>query len=300
MRPQAIFITGPTAVGKTSLSIQIAQWLGAEIFSFDSRQFYRELKIGSAPPSAKELALVPHHFIADRSIKEPISAGDYERLALEALQEYFKKGRPAVFVGGSGLYMKAVCEGFDDLPKVPDRVRKHWQKVYAHQGITALQSQLADDDPRYYQEVDQQNPQRLIRALEIIETSGQPYSELRKKVKKSRSFEVIKIGLDLPREVLYHRINRRVDLMMEQGLLAECESLLPHRHENALQTVGYRELFEHLIGPLSLEDAVNKVKQNSRRYAKRQLTWFRREKDLPWFKADDLASVQDHLKPLLS
>lgn len=299
MRPKVLFICGPTAVGKTSHAIALAQWLEAEIFSFDSRQFYRELKIGSASPSTAELEQVPHHFIANRSVTEPISAGDYEKLALAALSQYFKKKEVAVLVGGSGLYMKALSEGFDDFPTVPAKVRRQWQKIYAQEGLTALQKALEKRDPLYFNQVDQQNPQRLMRALEIIESSGRTFSSLRKKIKKQRPFDAIKIGLNCPREVLYARINERVNEMMQAGLLAECQALWPHRHENALQTVGYRELFEHLSGQCSLDEAVEKIKQNSRRYAKRQLTWFRRDQDLQWFEAGNSEAIKSYVKTKL-
>ncbi|MDZ7845778.1 MAG: tRNA (adenosine(37)-N6)-dimethylallyltransferase MiaA [Owenweeksia sp.] len=276
---QAIFITGPTAVGKTNVALQLAQWLGTEIVSFDSRQFYRELKIGAAPPTEEELQLVSHHLIGHLSVKEEFNAGQFETAAMALLQKLFKKYDRVLLVGGSGMYMNALAEGFDTMPAADPKKRKDLNEIYRQKGLSPLQKELKIKDPKYYKEVDPNNPQRLIRALEVIRTTGQQYSDFRKGAVKSRPFDILKIGLNLPRALLYERINSRVDQMMATGLLQEVKSLVPYRGKNALQTVGYRELIRHLDGELSLEEAVVEIKKNSRRYAKRQLTWFRRDKE---------------------
>lgn len=275
---------GPTASGKTALSIELAKHFDAEIISCDARQFYREMEVGTAKPDAEELAAVAHHFINSHSIHENYSAGDYERDALAFLDSYFQEKRVAVMVGGSGLYVRMVCEGVDEFPEVPAGTRSALQALFEVEGIEALQAELKSKDPSYYEQVDQQNPVRLIRALEVCRASGQPYSNFLNQPKKKRNFKAIKIALDWDRQKLYDRINKRVDLMLEAGLEEEARKLYPHRHLNALQTVGYQEWNAYFEGEISKEKAVELIKRNTRRYAKRQLTWCRREADLHWFK----------------
>jgi tRNA dimethylallyltransferase len=270
-----IAILGPTAVGKTAYAIELAQSLGTEIISADSRQIFKELNIGVARPSEEELNAVTHHFIASVSIHEEYSAGRYEREALAKLQDLFERHDTVVCCGGSMLYVDALVNGLDDLPG-DKSVREMWSKRYADEGIEVLQRELRTADPDYYTQVDLNNPHRLIRALEVCTVSGITYSSLRKSAGKERNFEVKKILLDIPREQLYKRIDLRVLRMMEQGLEQEVRNLIPHRHLQALNTVGYKELFEHFDGNCSLDEAVAKIQQHTRNFAKRQLTWWRR------------------------
>ena len=295
MSKLAIAVCGPTASGKTGLAMAIAEWLQTEIISFDSRQFYREMKIGTAPPTSVELKRVPHHFIHHISLKEPWDAGRFEEESLKVLARLFQTHNNAVLVGGSGLYLKALCEGFDPLPAVDPSIREGLQKEWQQEGLERLQQELLKKDPEYYREVDLQNPQRVMRALELIRGSGMKYSQLRKKTPKRRDFKILKIAIDWPRDQLYRRIEKRVDQMLENGLVAEARALFPLREYNALQTVGYRELFQHFEGNINLEEAVAEIKKNTRRYAKRQLTWFRNDPEVHWFPPDDFASVQNFL-----
>lgn len=272
-----IVIGGPTASGKTELAIRLATDLGTEILSADSRQFYREMRIGTARPDEAQLAAVPHHFIGHLSVADSYSVGDYERDALALLDKLFEQRQAVILTGGSGLYIKALCEGLDEFPEVPAEVLEGVKNLYAEQGIEALQRELQSIDPAYYATVDLQNPHRLIRAIAVYRASGKPFSSFRTLQTVERPFTPIYIWLDRPREALYQRINRRVDEMLEQGLLDEARQLYPLRHFNALQTVGYQELFDYFEGKLTLDAAVDLIKQNSRRYAKRQLTWMRRD-----------------------
>ncbi len=276
-------ITGPTAVGKTAVAIALAKKLKTEIISADSRQFYREMSIGTAKPTPEELAQAKHHFVDSHSIKDSFSVGDFEVQGLALLDEIFKKHDTAILVGGSGLYIKAICEGFDKLPSASPEVRERLNLEFKNDGIIPLQEKLKAVDPVYYSQVDLNNPQRLIRALEVFESTGIPFSSYRKSTINARPFRCVKIGLDLPREILYQRINQRVDDMVKQGLVEEVRSVLPYRHLNALNTVGYSELFDYFDGKISLENAIELIKQNTRRFAKRQLTWFRKDKDLNWY-----------------
>lgn len=269
-----IIIAGATAVGKTALAIQLAQHFQTHILSADSRQFFHEMNIGTAKPSAEELAAAPHHFIGNISINDYYSVGDYERDALVKLEEIFKEKDVAIMVGGSGLYINAVCKGLDAFPDVPDAIRADLQALYTQKGIHALQTELATSDPEYYAEADIHNPHRLLRALGVCRVSGQSYSSFKKQSNITRSFSIIYVLIDLPRDILYHRINRRVDAMMAQGLLQEAKKLYPLRHLNALQTVGYQELFDYFEGKTTLEKAIDLIKQHTRNYAKRQVTWF--------------------------
>lgn len=275
-RKYLIVISGPTASGKTSFAIQLAQHFKTEIISADSRQFYQEMNIGTAKPSKVELSVAPHHFIGHLEINQTYSVGDFERDALALLNQLFVKHQVVILTGGSGLYIKALCEGMDHFPEVPDSIKKAIEKLYKEKGINALQEELAQSDPIYYQQVDLQNPHRLIRALSICRATTRPFSEFHNQTKPERAFTPIYLQLHWSRTKLYDRINARVDKMMQDGLLEEARQLFPLKHLNALQTVGYQELFEYIDGNHSLEEAIELIKRNSRRYAKRQLTWSRR------------------------
>lgn len=272
-----IVIGGPTASGKTAMAIRIARHFKTEILSADSRQFFEEMTIGTAKPEEAELRQAPHHFIGHRSIQDSYSVGAYERDALDLLERLFEHHDVVVLTGGSGLYIKALCEGLDAFPAVPEAVRVEVQRFFEKEGLEKLQEEVRRVDPAYFAEVDRQNPVRLIRALAVWRSSGRPFSSFRKKKTASRPFTPIYLQLHLPRPVLYDRINRRVDLMLEKGLVEEARKLDPHREENALQTVGYSEWFEYFDGNISFDEAVRLIKRNTRRYAKRQLTWMRRD-----------------------
>ena len=295
--PLLIAVVGPTAIGKTVRAIQLAEHFDTEIVSADSRQFFREMSIGTAVPTPEELARVKHHFIQHISIDTPYSVGDFERDALDQLQAIFAKRDIAILVGGSGLYVRSVLNGLDVFPDVSAGVREEINKLYREKGIEELQRQLKQLDPAYYSQVDLQNPQRLIRALEVCISSGKPYSSFRKDTPVSRPFRVALIGLEADRQIVYDRINRRVDQMMEDGLLAEAKSLYPKKELNALQTVGYQELFRYLDGDWDLDTAVSEIKKNSRRFAKRQFTWFRRDDRTTWFDYQvDVQEIIEHLQ----
>jgi len=280
-----IVIAGPTAVGKTATAIRLAQQLKTEIISADSRQFYNEMSIGTAKPDAEELSQAKHHFINSHSITDNFTVGDFEKEALLLLDELFKTHDQLIMVGGSGLFIQAVTQGFDNLPAANPEIREKLNQEFAEKGIEHLQQKLKEADPDYYNKVDLNNPQRLIRALEVFQATGKSFSSYRKATVNTRPFESIKIVLDLPREGLYDRINRRVDIMIEQGLVEEVHSLLPYRQLNALNTVGYSELFDYFDGKTDLPAAIDLIKQNTRRFAKRQLTWFRKDKEMKWLNA---------------
>jgi len=272
-----VAIAGPTAVGKTAIAIQVAQMLGTDILSADSRQIYHQLSIGTAKPSTDQLAQINHHLINTIDISQPYTAGDFERDALGVIRKIHDVNRHVVVVGGSGLYHKAVLQGFDDFPVTTTEDRDKWQQILRVDGISALQNALRQRDPEYAGIVDLQNAHRLVRALSVMDVSGQPFSTFLNKAKSSRPFEIIRIFLNLEREVLYKRIDNRVDQMIERGLVDEVTCLLPHRDLQALQTVGYKEIFKFLDGEWSLDEAISKIKQHSRNYAKRQVTWFRNQ-----------------------
>lgn len=278
-----ITIVGPTGIGKTALSIQLAQHFNCEILSADSRQFYSEMTIGTAVPDSAELALATHHFIQHKSIRQNYTVGDFEKEALSTLDKLFAKHNIAILVGGSGLYIDAVLKGLDTFPQVPENIRQLVSEQYAACGIEYLQTQVQQLDPIYYQKVDTLNPQRLMRALEVCLASNLPYSSFLKGDSQKRTFIPIMIGLDAPREQMYDRINKRVDLMMQNKLLNEAQKLLESQHLNALQTVGYRELFSYFNNEITLEFAISEIKKNTRRFAKRQLTWFKRNPETRWF-----------------
>lgn len=290
-----IVIVGPTAIGKTDLAIKLARHYHTEIVSADSRQFYKEMNIGTARPSPEELAGAVHHFIASHSIQAPYSAGDFETDALNAINDIFQKSDYAVLAGGSGLFVKAVTDGFDDLPQGDEIIRTALNRDLTEKGLPSLLEQLRLKDPSYYNKVDKDNPQRVIRALEVILSTGQPFSSYLLGNRAKRPFRCIKIALNVERAQLYDRINRRVDLMLEQGFIAEVESLIPFKHLNALNTVGYSELFDYFEGKRSLDEAVEAIKQNTRRFAKRQLTWFRKDTENKWFSPSELDAIINHI-----
>ncbi len=294
-----VVVLGPTAAGKTDAAIHLAQQLNTEIISADSRQFYREIPLGTAAPSKEQLALVPHHFVGNLSLQQDYNVSQYEKEVLELLNTKFCELDVMIMTGGSGLYIDAVCKGIDQLPDPDPEIRKSLQKKWQQLGITALQQQLQQLDPEFYEQVDRQNPKRLLRALEVCLQTGKKYSELRKNNPQERNFRILKIGLSLPREQLYDRINHRVDGMMEEGWLEEAKSVLPFRHLNALNTVGYKELFTYFDGKLTLEEAIEKIKTNTRRYAKRQLTWFRKDKEVHWFSPGDGETILQFVKETL-
>ena len=290
-RPTLIVVVGPTGSGKSALAVELAKHYGAPIISTDSRQVYRRLPIGTAQPTADELAAAKHYFIADREVEDNFNCGRYETEALALLEELFKDNRYVVAVGGSGLYVKALCEGMDSLPEADDAVREMLKSRLESEGIGSLVEELRRLDPKYAVEVDLCNPARVMRALEVCLTTGKPYSEQRSGTVAERWFNIVKIGTDMPRDVLYERIDRRVDMMVEEGLVEEARAMYPKRALNSLQTVGYREMFDYFDGTISLAEAIELVKRNSRRYAKRQLTWFRRDESIGWFAPTDLEHI---------
>ena len=284
-------MVGPTGSGKTDLSIRLALHYGAPILSTDSRQVYRGMPIGTAQPSADQLQAVEHHFIASRDLTDNLNCGEYEVQALVRLEELFADHDWVVAVGGSGLYVRALCEGMDDLPQADEPLRRELERRLAEEGLGALAEELRELDPEYCRTADLNNPARVMRALEVCLQTHMPYSRQRTGERRPRSFEIVKIGIDLPRDVLYDRINRRVDRMLADGLEAEARALYPYRELNALKTVGYREFFDYFDGRIGYDEAVELIKRNSRRYAKRQLTWFRRDSEIRWFAPDDDAAI---------
>lgn len=277
-----IIIAGPTAVGKTPVGISVAKHFETEIISADSRQCFREMQIGVARPADEELAEVPHHFIATHSIHEKVTAATFEDYALAKAEELFRKHDVVVMVGGTGLYLKAFTEGMDAIPAIPQPIHDEIVAYYKQSGLQGLQEKIMQLDPQFYKEGEMQNPQRIMRALEVVKSTGQSILSFRTGLKKQRDFGVIKFALDMPREQLYDNINRRVDKMIEVGLLNEVASLRPYQRLNALQTVGYKEIFAYYNGEVQLEEAVGLVKRNTRHYAKRQLTWFRKDGEYQW------------------
>ncbi len=282
-----ISVVGPTAIGKTSLAISLAKHYKTEIVSADSRQFFKEMQIGTAVPKKEELATIPHHFIQHKSIFESYSVGDFEKEAIALISNLFKKHDRVIMVGGSGLYVDAVTKGLDEFPDVDPGIREDLIKILKEKGIVELQNQLKLLDETQYAKIDIENPHRLIRALEICIGSGQPYSSFLNKKKIKRPFKTITIGLKADRQVIYDRINQRVDLMIKEGLLKEARKMFPHSALNALQTVGYKELFNYFDGDWDLDFAISEIKKNTRRFAKRQLTWHRKNEKLIWFDYDE-------------
>ena len=282
-----IVISGATAIGKTALSIQLAQHFNSEIISADSRQFYKELKIGAAQPSEEELATIKHHFIGNLSVTEDYNVGLYEKDTLALLQNLFKINDTLIMVGGSGLYIDAICLGLDTFPEVDEKIKKELIAEYKNKGITFLQEELKKTDSDYFEMVDINNHQRLIRALSVIRKSGKMFSSFKNKKSMKRNFKISHFSLEMERNKLYERINRRVDTMMEEGLVNEVENLIPYRNKNALQTVGYKELFAFFDGEMNLEEAIEKIKQNTRRFAKRQISWFKRDENIQHLKMEN-------------
>ena len=286
-----LVVVGPTGSGKTDLSIRLALHYGAPILSTDSRQVYRGMPIGTAQPSVDQLQAVEHHFIASHDLTDNLNCGEYEVQALARLEELFADHDWVVAVGGSGLYLRALCVGMDDLPQADEPLRRELERRLAEEGLGALAEELRELDPEYCRTADLNNPARVMRALEVCLQTHMPYSRQRTGERRPRPFEIVKIGIDLPRDVLYDRINRRVDRMLADGLEAEARALYPYRELNALKTVGYREFFDYFDGRIGYDEAVELIKRNSRRYAKRQLTWFRRDSEIRWFAPDDDAAI---------
>lgn len=286
-----IIVAGPTAVGKTAVAIHLAKHFATSIISADSRQCYKELNIGVARPSAKELAAVNHYFIASHSIHDEITAAGFEQYALEKATMLFQEHDTVIMVGGTGLYIKAFCEGLDLIPAINPAIREQIISNYNSRGLAWLQGEVQQKDPAFYASGEIQNPQRMMRALEVVESTGQSVLTFRKGEKAKRDFKIMKIGLELPKEELHHRIHTRINHMMQAGQLEEVRGLIPYKHLNALQTVGYKELFEYLDGKTTLENAVEHIKTNTRQYAKRQMTWFKKDAEVKWFapfQADEI------------
>lgn len=288
-------IVGPTAVGKTRLAIEVARHFHTEIISADSRQIYKELTIGTAKPTDVELQEVRHHYINSHSIHEDYDAARFGDEALALITKLFEQSDYVIVCGGSGLYLKALLEGFDDIPEIGDEVRDRLIEEFETKGLLWLQNKMRELDPAHFQQIDQKNPVRLMRALEVKIATGKSISDFQTKVKKKHPFSVIKIGLELERAVLYSRIDERMDSMLNSGLLEEAKSLYPFKNLNALQTVGYREIFDYLDGQYDWEEAVRLLKRNTRRYAKRQLTWFKRDEGIIWFSPSDVAEITSHI-----
>ena len=291
-----IVLAGPTASGKTATAIKFAKAFNAEIISADSRQFYKELSIGTAAPTAEELAEVKHHFVHNLSIEDKYDVADYEKDVMLYLKNYFKNHDVAVMTGGSGLFIDAVCNGLDEIPDISEEIRAKVTKMLDEGGIEALQKEVERVDNEYFKIVDKQNPRRLQRALEVYYQTGKPYSTFRQRNFVKRNFDIIKLAILWDRDKLIERINQRVDLMMQQGLLDEVKSVYPKRHLNSLNTVGYKELFDYLDGKCNLEQAVEQIKINTRKYAKRQMTWLRKNNDYQWFTVDETNNIIDFLK----
>ena len=296
-KPQStlIVLAGPTASGKTQLAIELAQHFHTEIISADSRQFYREIPIGTAAPTPEQLKAVPHHFIGNLSVTDDYNVSTYEKEVLELLKKKFISNPVMIMTGGSGLYINAVCKGIDDIPNPDKSLRNELNQLFLEKGIETLRSKLKAIDPEYYSIVDHNNPKRLLRALEVCLQTGEKYSKLRKNKDSQRPFNIIKVGLEVPREILNERINKRADEMIRLGWIQEAESVIRYKDYNALNTVGFKELFNYLEGKWTLEHAVEKIKTNTRRYAKRQMTWFRKDTDITWFSPGNIKTIISQL-----
>jgi tRNA dimethylallyltransferase len=294
-----VIIVGPTASGKTSVAIEVAQHFKTEIVSSDSRQCYKELNIGVARPSEQELKTVRHHFIASHSIHDSLNAATFRQYALEKMDELFKEHDAAVMTGGTGLYIKAFCEGMDEIPTIPGEVRNAIISQYEEKGLQWLQNEIQQKDETFYRIGEIQNPQRLMRALEVVEATGRSILEFHSGKKEKRNFDIVKIGLQLSKEGLHRNINARVDKMIEAGLVEEVKRLVPWKHKNTLQTVGYSEIFEYLDGNISLDQAIDLIKTNTRQYAKRQMTWFKKDQEIKWFDAGEIEKIKGHLYDVL-
>ena len=290
-----LVLLGPTGVGKTDLSIEIAQYFDTSIISCDSRQIYKEMRIGTAVPEEAQLAAVPHYFIQTISVKDYYNSWQYETEALAKIRELFEENDVVVMCGGSMLYIDAVCKGIDDIPTISPELRGELMEIYEKNGLESIRAMLKELDPVFYEQVDLNNGKRVLHAVEVCRMAGVPYSALRTNTPKERGFNIVRIGLNREREELYRRIDRRVELMLEEGLVAEARELLPMRHLNALNTVGYKELFDYFEGKTDYEEAVRLIKRNSRRYARKQLSWFRRDNDIEWFHPEQKADILDYL-----
>lgn len=290
-----IVVLGPTGVGKSNIGVQLAKHYHSEIISADSRQFFRELSIGTAVPSPDELKMVSHHFIQSKSIHDYYNVSEYETEALQLIGGLFAKINPVILVGGSMLYVDTVCNGIDDIPTVDPEIRNEVIGWYGKHGIEALRQRLLEVDPEYYQMADLNNPKRMLHAVEIHQMTGMPFTSFRKKTIKERPFRIIKIGINQDRKVLYDRINERVCRMMGEGLLEEAKSVYPYRNLNSLNTVGYKELFLHLDGDITLDEAVDLIQRNTRKYARKQLTWFRRDQQINWFEPEQVQEIIDFI-----
>lgn len=288
-----LIIAGPTAVGKTGIAIGVARALNAPVISADSRQCYKGLVIGTAQPSTEQLAAVPHYFINEFPVERSLNAADFEALALGYLDQIFLANDMAVVCGGTGLYIKALCDGLDEMPAMDEKIVTEVNTHFGQYGLSWLQEQVRVHDPLLFEQIDQQNPARLLRALSFRLSTGKSLLDFQSRQKKERPFRIIKAGLELPREVLYQRINERVDIMMQDGFLEEARQFFPQRHFKNLQTVGYNELFDHLEGKTTLAEAIELIKQHTRNYAKRQMTWFRKDPEIKWFRADDAGTIQN-------
>lgn len=291
-----LLIVGSTAVGKTKLCVSLAQKLDTVVVSADSRQFYQEMSIGTAKPSLIEMEGVTHYFVDNKSIAEEYNVGKYEKEVLTFLEDFYLSKQVCLLTGGSGLYVDAVCNGIDEMPEVPQALRKQLNHEYKQFGLDKLVEELNESDPEYSKIVDTKNAQRVIRALEVCRLTGNTYTSFRKKEVALRPFQIIKIGLKRDREELYKRIDKRMDDMIEQGLFEEAKGLIEYRHHNALQTVGYKEIFDYFDGLYNKEEAIRLLKRNSRRYAKRQMTWFRRDEEIKWFHPDDTATIENYVR----
>lgn len=286
-----IVVVGPTGVGKSEISLQLARYYHSEIISADSRQIFRELNIGTAVPSKLSLAEIPHHFIQTKSVVEYYNVSEYETEALKLIDKLFKKKNPLILTGGSMMYVDTICKGIDDIPTVDAEIRKEVIEWFNQNGIEALRQRLLEVDPEYYAIADLNNAKRLIHAVEVHQMTGLPISNFRKKTVKERPFQILKVGINQDRNTLYDRINKRVDQMMESGLLEEAKSVYEHRKLNSLNTVGYKEMFMYLDGNCSLEEAIDLIKRNTRKYARKQLTWFRRDGEINWFEPDQVQKI---------
>jgi len=291
-----IVVEGPTASGKTAIAIKLAQKFGAEIISADSRQFYKEIPIGTAAPTKYEQSEIVHHFVGTLSVAEDYNVYKFEHDVLNLLNTRFVDSPVVIMTGGSGLYIDAVCKGIDILPDIDESIRTTTNELFEKEGITALQKQLQELDSEYYEQVDLNNPKRLMRAIEVCLQTDTPYSQLRKNLPQPRSFDIVKIGISIPREILVERINKRVDMMMDLGWLDEAKSVFPMKGYNSLNTVGYKELFAFFDNEMIYDQAIEKIKTNTRRYAKRQMTWFRRDKEIHWFDYDDIDSMVEYVE----
>ena len=291
-----IIVLGPTGVGKSDISIQLAKHYHSEIVSADSRQFFRELSIGTAVPSSEDLKIVPHHFIQNKSIHDYYNVSEYETEALRLINNLFVKVNPIILTGGSMLYVDTVCNGIDDIPTVDPEIRDDVIRWYEQNGIEALRQRLLEIDPEYYQIVDLNNPKRLLHAVEIHQMTGQPLTSFQKKTIKERPFRIIKVGINQDRKVLYDRINQRVLKMMDAGLLEEAKTVYPYRRLNSLNTVGYKELFSYLDGECNLDEAIDLIQRNTRKYARKQLTWFRRDEKIKWFEPEQIQEIIEFIE----